>query len=136
MTQLLHVVEIPQEDVEMHLPASIGDYTDFYLSREHATNCGTMLRGADNALSPNWYTAANPQLAWTGQYWPSSFSESVHCSHLLVTFLSLVLLQAESSCCLPWSVLINCCLWLSSASPEVKSLHRPLALSWTRAKAH
>ncbi|CAL5219610.1 g1478 [Coccomyxa viridis] len=43
-----------QADVEMHLPASIGDYTDFYLSREHATNCGTMLRGADNALSPNW----------------------------------------------------------------------------------
>ena len=38
----------------MHLPAAIGDYTDFYLSREHATNCGTMLRGAQNALNPNW----------------------------------------------------------------------------------
>ena len=48
-----------QEDVEMVLPASIGDYTDFYLSREHATNCGTMLRGAENALSPNWCIAAD-----------------------------------------------------------------------------
>ena len=32
----------------MHLPASIGDYTDFYSSREHATNVGTMFRGKDN----------------------------------------------------------------------------------------
>ena len=31
-----------------------GDYTDFYSSREHATNVGTMLRGADKALMPNW----------------------------------------------------------------------------------
>ena len=41
-------------DVTMHLPATIGDYTDFYSSREHATNVGTMFRGADNALQPNW----------------------------------------------------------------------------------
>lgn len=40
--------------VTMHLPARIGDYTDFYSSREHATNVGTMFRGADNALQPNW----------------------------------------------------------------------------------
>ncbi len=45
---------IPQRDVEMLLPADVGDYTDFYSSREHATNVGTMLRGADNALQPNW----------------------------------------------------------------------------------
>jgi fumarylacetoacetase len=45
---------VPMNDVEMHLPADIGDYTDFYSSREHATNVGTMLRGADNALMPNW----------------------------------------------------------------------------------
>lgn len=47
-------VLIPQSDVEMQLPCEIGDYTDFYSSREHATNVGTMLRGADNALQPNW----------------------------------------------------------------------------------
>jgi len=38
----------------MHLPARIGDYTDFYASREHATNVGIMFRGRDNALQPNW----------------------------------------------------------------------------------
>ncbi|GMI05489.1 hypothetical protein TrLO_g3096 [Triparma laevis f. longispina] len=40
--------------VTMHMPARIGDYTDFYSSREHATNVGTMFRGIDNALQPNW----------------------------------------------------------------------------------
>jgi fumarylacetoacetase len=45
---------VAMSDVEMLLPAAIGDYTDFYSSREHATNVGTMLRGADNALMPNW----------------------------------------------------------------------------------
>src|SRR5437588_1500791 len=43
-----------QADVEMLLPAEIGDYTDFYSSREHASNVGTMLRGPDKALMPNW----------------------------------------------------------------------------------
>ncbi len=40
--------------VRMHLPAQIGDYTDFYSSYHHAHNVGTMLRGAENALMPNW----------------------------------------------------------------------------------
>ncbi len=40
--------------VEMLLPARIDDYTDFYSSREHATNVGTMFRGPDKALQPNW----------------------------------------------------------------------------------
>ncbi|MEM1056397.1 MAG: fumarylacetoacetase [Bacteroidota bacterium] len=41
-------------EVTMHLPADIGDYTDFYSSRQHATNVGTMFRGPENALMPNW----------------------------------------------------------------------------------
>jgi fumarylacetoacetase len=41
-------------DVDMLLPVDIGDYTDFYSSREHATNVGAMLRGPENALMPNW----------------------------------------------------------------------------------
>lgn len=41
-------------DVIMCLPVEIGDYTDFYSSREHATNVGAMFRGKDNALMPNW----------------------------------------------------------------------------------
>jgi fumarylacetoacetase len=45
---------LPMADVELLLPVEIGDYTDFYSSREHATNVGTMLRGPDNALMPNW----------------------------------------------------------------------------------
>lgn len=42
------------EDVTMNLPVEIGDYTDFYSSKEHATNVGIMFRGKDNALQPNW----------------------------------------------------------------------------------
>ena len=38
----------------MLLPIAIGDYTDFYCSKEHATHVGTMFRGKDNALNPNW----------------------------------------------------------------------------------
>lgn len=38
----------------MLLPVEVGDYTDFYSSREHATNVGNMFRGKDNALMPNW----------------------------------------------------------------------------------
>ena len=38
----------------MHVPADIGDFTDFYLSQEHATNCGSMMRGVSNPLNPNW----------------------------------------------------------------------------------
>ena len=42
------------QNVTMKLPCTIGDYTDFYSSREHATNVGTMFRGKENALQPNW----------------------------------------------------------------------------------
>lgn len=42
------------KDVEMQLPVHVGDYTDFYSSKEHATNVGTMFRGKENALMPNW----------------------------------------------------------------------------------
>ncbi|MFM1653371.1 fumarylacetoacetase [Brevibacillus sp. B_LB10_24] len=43
-----------QSEVEMLLPAQIGDYTDFYASKDHATNVGIMFRGKENALMPNW----------------------------------------------------------------------------------
>jgi fumarylacetoacetase len=43
-----------QKDVVMRLPARIGNYTDFYSSYHHAHNVGTMLRGPENALMPNW----------------------------------------------------------------------------------
>ncbi len=44
----------PLDEVELLLPAAIGDYTDFYSSREHATNVGSMFRDPDQALLPNW----------------------------------------------------------------------------------
>ena len=40
--------------VQMLLPVQIGDYTDFYSSKEHATNVGMMFRDPANALLPNW----------------------------------------------------------------------------------
>lgn len=43
-----------RDGVSMRLPCAIADYTDFYSSREHATNVGIMFRGAENALMPNW----------------------------------------------------------------------------------
>jgi fumarylacetoacetase len=45
---------IPQKEVTLHLPVEVGDYSDFYSSREHSTNVGIMMRGPDNALMPNW----------------------------------------------------------------------------------
>lgn len=44
----------PMTGARLHLPAVIGDYTDFYSSRDHATNVGVMFRGKENALMPNW----------------------------------------------------------------------------------
>ena len=45
---------IPQADATMHMPFLVSEYTDFYAGRHHATNVGTMFRGAENALPPNW----------------------------------------------------------------------------------
>ena len=36
------------------MPIAVAGYTDFYSSKEHATNVGVMFRGKDNALQPNW----------------------------------------------------------------------------------
>ncbi len=41
-------------DARMHLPVTIPGYTDFYSSKEHATNVGSMFRDPKNALLPNW----------------------------------------------------------------------------------
>ena len=41
-------------DITMHLPIKVAEYTDFYSGRNHAQNVGTMFRGPENALPPNW----------------------------------------------------------------------------------
>jgi len=45
---------VPMADVRLHMPFAVSGYTDFYSSKEHATNVGVMFRGKDNALQPNW----------------------------------------------------------------------------------
>lgn len=45
---------VPLADVGLHMPFVVSEYTDFYASRNHAFNVGTMFRGAENALPPNW----------------------------------------------------------------------------------
>lgn len=42
------------DEIEMQLPVDVGDYTDFYASKEHATNVGSLFRDPENALLPNW----------------------------------------------------------------------------------
>ncbi len=46
-------VLIPMSRATVHLPAHIGDYTDFYASIHHAFNVGSMMR-PDNPLMPNY----------------------------------------------------------------------------------
>ncbi|QLG43824.1 fumarylacetoacetase [Costertonia aggregata] len=48
------IVLFTMDEIEMQLPVLIGDYTDFYSSKEHATNVGKMFRDPENALLPNW----------------------------------------------------------------------------------
>ncbi|WP_425081509.1 fumarylacetoacetase [Ruegeria arenilitoris] len=45
---------IAQAEAEMHMPFAVSEYTDFYAGRHHAQNVGTMFRGPENALPPNW----------------------------------------------------------------------------------
>ncbi len=45
---------VPLENVRMTMPFEVAEYTDFYAGRHHATNVGTMFRGAENALPSNW----------------------------------------------------------------------------------
>lgn len=47
-------VLVPMQSATMHLPVDIPGYTDFYSSKEHATNVGSMFRDPKNALLPNW----------------------------------------------------------------------------------
>lgn len=43
-----------RKDAHLHLPLRVAGFTDFYSSREHATNAGIMIRGPENALAANW----------------------------------------------------------------------------------
>lgn len=43
-----------QDEAQLHMPFAVSEYTDFYASKHHAFNVGTMFRGPENALPPNW----------------------------------------------------------------------------------
>jgi fumarylacetoacetase len=45
---------VPKTEAQLHMPMMVSEYTDFYAGKHHATNVGTMFRGAENALPPNW----------------------------------------------------------------------------------
>jgi fumarylacetoacetase len=45
---------VPQAGAAMLMPFTVTEYTDFYAGKNHAVNVGTMFRGAENALPPNW----------------------------------------------------------------------------------
>ena len=45
---------VPMADAKMHMPLTVAEFTDFYAGRNHAHNVGTMFRGPENALPPNW----------------------------------------------------------------------------------
>jgi fumarylacetoacetase len=52
--ELRRLALVPMAQAKLHLPIAVAGYTDFYSSKEHATNVGVMFRGKDNALQPNW----------------------------------------------------------------------------------
>jgi fumarylacetoacetase len=52
--ELRKLALVPMADASLHMPITVSGYTDFYASKEHATNVGIMFRGKDNALQPNW----------------------------------------------------------------------------------
>ncbi|MEX0371424.1 MAG: fumarylacetoacetase [Tateyamaria sp.] len=51
---LVEPLLVSMSDATLHMPFVVSEFTDFYAGRHHATNVGTMFRGPENALPPNW----------------------------------------------------------------------------------
>jgi len=52
--EALTTYSVPMAEATLHMPFRVSEYTDFYAGKHHATNVGTMFRGPENALPPNW----------------------------------------------------------------------------------
>ena len=52
--ELVKKILIPIKECSLHLPIQVAEYTDFYAGKNHAFNVGSMFRGPENALPPNW----------------------------------------------------------------------------------
>ncbi|MEO1734259.1 MAG: fumarylacetoacetase [Pseudomonadota bacterium] len=50
----LETLLVPMSEATLHMPFVVSEYTDFYAGKHHAENIGTMFRGPENALPPNW----------------------------------------------------------------------------------
>lgn len=50
---------VPMSSALLLMPFRVSEYTDFYAGRNHAQNVGTMFRGAENALPPNWLSISD-----------------------------------------------------------------------------
>jgi fumarylacetoacetase len=46
---------VPADEVEMHLPVTVGDFVDFNASIHHATNMGRLFRPGSGPLPPHWH---------------------------------------------------------------------------------
>ena len=51
---LIDQLFVKQVDVSMCIPIKVKEFTDFYSSYHHAFNVGSLIRGPENALMPNW----------------------------------------------------------------------------------
>ncbi len=47
---------VPRASARLHLPLKVSAFSDFFSSRQHATNAGKIIRGDASALAPNWLT--------------------------------------------------------------------------------
>ena len=54
-SKLQQTALLKRDEVQMHMPMQIGDYTDFYAGKNHAFNVGCLFRGKDNAFQPNYH---------------------------------------------------------------------------------
>lgn len=52
--QLKSSALLSRSEVKMHIPMEIGDYTDFFAGINHAFTVGSLFRGPENALQPNY----------------------------------------------------------------------------------
>ncbi|MGV3639469.1 MAG: fumarylacetoacetase [Adhaeribacter sp.] len=52
--ELMQACLLRRQEVQLHLPLQVPNYTDFYSSLDHATNAGMMFRDPQNPLPPNW----------------------------------------------------------------------------------
>lgn len=98
LTSSVHVNS--QCKVEMVLPIAIGDYTDFFSSMHHAKNCGTIFRGPQNPINPNWYV----------DNWDCG--RLTFCSaNYAFDFKYLKQFQVSSTNCISWAGFVHCHLW-------------------------